>query len=275
MIAPFPHDWLERKPYSELAVGLRRALARCRAWPAPEQYDELAALVPRALDVALPRFVTQSRVAVEGAGGYEPHVAQLSAVPTRPGHWHDLFNMIVWAHFPKLRWALNRLHVDPEIGPKDPRNGRAPAQNLAATFDETGVLIVSSSQSVLDDLRGLLFKRVFWDRREELLATTRFWVIGHGLLESLLDPPPGLAARALLVHRPLLAPDETSDALRHELDALVAGRIPGWRTSRSVLDPLPVLAIPGYACNDFAEFYEDRRQIRFEPRSRRPPDAPT
>jgi hypothetical protein len=224
--------------------------------------------------VVLPRFVTQNRAALERVGGYEQHVAQLSAVPTRPGHWHDFFNMLVWAHFPRVRWALNQLHVDPALGPKDPRNGRAPAQNLAATFDESGLLIASTSQGVLEDLRGLRFKRAFWERRDELRATTRCWVVGHGLLESLLAPPPGLTARALLLHLPSLPEAEGSDDLRQELDERVARRVQAWRSSRSVLDPVPILAIPGYSFNDFAEFYDDMRHIRFEPRSRRPPEAP-
>src|SRR4051812_32346332 len=188
----------------------------------PEEYDALRRLVPQAGDVELPRFVSQKRADVERAGGYEQHVARLAAVPTRPENWHDFFNMVVWAHFPKLRWALNALHVDPDVGPKDPRNGRAPAQNLAATFDESGMLVLSTSQSVLDDLRELKFRRVFWERRPELLATTRFWLVGHGLFESLIRPPQGLAARSVQLHVPALPAAEAADALRFELDAVVA-----------------------------------------------------
>jgi hypothetical protein len=272
--APFTLDWLGRRPYRDFHPRLLNALERCSAWPAPEQYDELARLVPRAPDVELPRFVTQRRDAVTRAGGYEQHVARLSAVPTRPGAWHDFFNMLVWAHFPKLRWALNALHVDRDLGPVDPRNARAPAQNLAATFDESGLLVLSTSQSILDELRALRFRCAFWERRQELLATTRFWVVGHGVLESLLAPPPGLSVRALLLHAPSISVPNGSDALRGELDARAAALIHTWRTVRTVLDPLPVLCIPGYCDNDFQSFYDDVRNIRFEPCSRRPaPDS--
>jgi hypothetical protein len=239
-------------------------------WPAPEHYDELARQVPQAADVQLPRFVTEERALLQQAGGYEQHVAQRQAVPTRPGNWHDFFNMIVWAHFPKLRWALNALHVDPDVGPKDPRNGRAPAQNLAATFDETGMLVVSESRAVLEELQALRFKHVFWERRAELLATTRFWVVGHGMLESLLDPRPGLSVRSLLVHVPRLPRPGADDQFRLEMDAVAAARVRAWRKERAVLDPMPVLAIPGYADNDSPEFYDDFGNIRFHPYSRRP-----
>jgi hypothetical protein len=247
-----------------------RAVRRCTAWPEPEQYGELAREVPQAPDVELPRFVCQSREALRQAGGYEQHVAKWHAVPTRPGVWHDFFNMVVWAHYPKLRWALNALHVDSTVGPKDPRNGRAPAQNLAASFDESGILVLSTSRSVLQQLRALQFKNAFWQQRAELMETTRFLLVGHGALESLLARPPGLIARALLLHVPSLPPAREADALRFEIDARIASIIHGWRAARPMLDPIPLLGIPGYTDNDAGEFYDDLRNIRFEPVSRRP-----
>ena len=274
MSAIFTQDCFARQPYRDFHPRFLQALERFLLWPAPEDYDQLAAHVPRAADAQLPRFVTENRNALRSVGGYEQHVAQLRAVPTRPGHFHDFFNMAVWAHFPKLRWALNALHVDPELGPKDPRNGRAPAQNLAATFDEAGMLVFSTSRSVLEALRALHFKRVFWEQREELLRTTRFWIVGHGLLESLLVPHAGLAARSLLLHVPSLPCREQAamDALRFEIDGMATARIQSWRSGRTVLDPVPVLAIPGFSSNDSREFYEDMANIRFEPISRRPLD---
>ena len=173
MSAIFAPESFARPPYRDFHPRFLRALEQSASFPGPEQYDQLASLVPRAEDVQLPHFVSESREALRRVGGYEQHVAQLSAVPTRPGHFHDFFNMAIWAHFPKLRWALNSLHVDPELGPKDPRNGRAPAQNLAATFDEAGMLVVSSSHAVLEELQELRFKRAFWEMRAELLETTR------------------------------------------------------------------------------------------------------
>ena len=266
----FSLECLRRRPYSDLHPHLRRALEPLTQWPTPEQYDELSRHVPQARDVQLPRFVTENRSAVQQSGGYEQHVARFRAVPTRPGSWHDFFNMIVWAHFPKLRWALNSLHVDPDVGPKDPRNGRAPAQNLAATFDEAGMLVVSESRPILEELQALRFKHVFWERRAELLATTHFWVVGHGMLESLLDPRPGLSVRSLLLHVPRLPGAGADDPFRCEMDAVAAARIRDWRSQRAILDPMPVLAIPGFADNDSLEFYDDFQNIRFHPCSRRP-----
>jgi Protein of unknown function (DUF3025) len=268
--APFAVDWLGRRPYRDFHSSFQRALASCTAWPTPEQYDALVSQVPQEQSVRLPRFVTESREALRQCGGYEQHVASLGAVPTRPESWHDFFNMSVWAHFPRLRWALNSLHVDAQLGPKDPRNGRAPSQNLAATFDEAGMLVVSTSRRVLAELQALRFKHVFWELRDELMTTTRFWLVGHGMLESLLQPHANLAARSLQLYRSSLPTSDGDDHFRFEVDALAAERIRNWRVARAVLDPVPLLAIPGYADNDSAAFYDDQRNIRFEPISRRP-----
>lgn len=272
MMAPFAIDWIARQPYSDFHPRFVRALARFEAWPTPEHYGELAAEVPRHAGELVPRFVSEHRQTLRQLGGYEQHVARLRAVPTRLAHWHDFFNMAVWAHFPELRWALNGLHVDPHAAPIDPRNGRAPAQNAAATFDESGIVVIGTSLALLGEVRELRFQHAFWERRAELLETTRFWVVGHGMLEALLEPRPGLVARGLLLHVSSLPERdecEAHDAFRAQIDARVARALRGWPTARPVLDPIPVLAIPGFSDNDAAEFYEDSRNVRFVPVSRR------
>lgn len=265
----FDPECLTRQPYLWMHPRFRSRVQQLSGWPAPEQYDELAAQVPHGPHTTLPCFVRQSRAAVVGAGGYECHVAQRRAVPTRPGSWHDFFNMAVWAHFPELRWALNSLHVEADVEERDPRNGRSPAQNLAASFDETGMIVVSRSRPLLEGLRALQFKRVFWEQRRELSESTRFWIVGHGLLESLLKPHPRLVARSLLLH----VPDEVR-SMDHELmlrcDGRVAARVRDWRRARNVLDPIPVCAIPDFADNASADFYADPQRLPFEPISRRP-----
>lgn len=271
--ARFGLEWTRRLPYRNFHPRFLAALEQYQGWPHPEQYDELARQVPQGTPEAsaeLPRFVPQDRNVVKQAGGYEQHVAKLRQVPTRPSNWHDFFNMAVWAHFPRLRWALNALHVDDRIGPKDPRNGRAPPQNLAATLDESGVIVLSTSPSLLEELRELRFKRAFWERRAELLATTRFWFVGHGTLESLLTPHPGLAAKGLLleVSRLPSAEDETNDELRHAIDARAADAVRAFRHSHHVLDPVPILGIPGYWDNERPEFYDDVQHFRLERQSR-------
>ena len=273
----FATDWCARPPFAEFHPRFLHAIRGFSAWPTALDYDALAQLVPAsptvgaptAMRAELPRFVSQDREALRLAGGYERHVAQARAVPTREQSWHDFFNMSVWAHFPRVRWALNALHVDDTLGPIDPRNGRAPQQNVASQFDESGLVVASSSAELLAELRALRFKHVFWERRRELLATTRFWVIGHGTLESLLTPHLGLASKAVLLQLSEAPSARNDDELRHEVDTSVARLIDGWRELAPVLDPVPLLGIPGYADNATPQFYDDARYFRFQRRPRR------
>ncbi len=290
--ATFFTEWCARPPYSALDARFLSAVKRCTGWPSPTEYDGLARVVTCSLPLSrspllapsaevddeqarLPHFVPQDLDAVERCGGYEQHVAHLRAVPTRAQSWHDFFNMAVWAHFPRTRWALNELHVDQSLGPVDPRNGRAPQQNVAAQLDESGIVVASSSRDLLAELRELRFKRVFWERRDELLATTRFWVIGHGSLESLLAPHLGLASKGVLLEldrppasEPALERNlEAEGALRSAIDRRVAELVRSWRDGAPLLDPVPLLGIPGYADNARGDFYDDVRYFRFERRS--------
>jgi hypothetical protein len=260
----FRTDFSVRAPFSALHPSFLTAMRACSEWPEPTAYDALASCVPQPPGVELPRFVAQDREALRRFGGYEAHVRGARAVPTRRHSWHDFFNMAVWAHFPRVRWSLNALHVDDTLGPKDPRNGRTPPQNVAAQFDESGVVIASSDPEILQQLRALRFKQVFWERRAELLASTRFWIVGHGTLESLLTPHLGLASKAVLLQISRPPSSFHEDELRHQLDARVAAEIEGWRRAVPTLDPLPLLGVPGYADNSAPEFYDDARYFRFQ-----------
>ncbi|HEY6081512.1 MAG TPA: DUF3025 domain-containing protein [Polyangiaceae bacterium] len=269
----FFSDWCRRAPYSAFHPQFLDEVERCAGWPSPADYDRLAQQVPQLFDSAaelepapLPHFVAQQREALRLAGGYEQYVARRRAVPTREQSWHDFFNMAVWAHFPRTRWALNALHVDADLGPVDSRNGRTPEQNVAAQFDESGIVVASSSAELLADLRELRFKRVFWERRAELLATTRFWIIGHGTLESLLAPHLGLASKGVLLQLERAPTPESDERLRCALDQRLAAVVRGWRGGAPALDPVPLLGIPGYADNAFAEFYDNARYFRFRRR---------
>jgi hypothetical protein len=266
--ARFFTDWCRQQPYAALHPRFLQAIAPLTSWPAPQHYDELARLVPIGAEVELPRFVAQDREALRRSGGYEPHVAQHRAVPTRERSWHDFFNMAVWAHFPRVRWALNSIHVDQSLGPIDRRNGRAPEQNVASQLDESGIIVVSSSRALLSALRELRFKEVFWERRDELLATTRFWIVGHGTLESLLTPHLGLASKAVLLDLPDPPASYDAETLRVSTDERVAAIVHSWRGRVPVLDPVPLLGIPGFADNAHPEFYDDARYFRFARRAR-------
>ena len=258
----FELGWLAREPYRSWLPGVRAEVAALTAWPPPAHYDSLVERARSAsLPVILPRFVDFDAQRVRAAGGYEAWVAGTGSVPSRARDWHDFFSMAVWAHLPRVRWALNRLHVNADPKLVDPRNGRTAVQNVAAQFDESGLIVASSDPGVLADLSALAFKRVFWERRGSLAATTRFLVVGHGSLESLLRPHFALVGKALLL--PLSAPPPAdSVALFDQVDELAAEAVARWDRALAAPAPVPLLGIPGWASPQSSEFYDNARYFR-------------
>ncbi len=126
------------------------------------------------------------------------------------------------------------------------------------------MVVVSTSPSVLEALRALHFKQAFWARRSELLSTTRFlagWPRHAGVAADAPPRPVGAqpAAARAVVAAPLTRRTRTTRCASKST-APAAARIHAWRSVREVLDPIPVLAIPGYSDNDSADFYDDLRK---------------
>lgn len=255
----FELGWLGREPFRGFLPGFVERLQRLSSWPRPAEYDDL---VVRA---EAPRFVAYDAAAVRAAGGYEAHVARYRQVPTREQRWHDFFNMAVWAHLPKTRWALNALHLKADRATADPCNGRTRVQNLAAQFDECGLIVLSSDPSVLSGLRELRFKEVLWERRAALAASTRFVMLGHGSLESLLRPHVGLTGKALFV--PLTEPPPSAPSVLYALaDDHAVRAVAAWSelpaAAPSPVHPLPLLGIPRWFDRQNSEFYDNPRYFR-------------
>ena len=92
------------------------------------------------------------------------------------------------------------------------------------------------------------------------------------MLESMLLPHPGLSGKALLLELPRPPSSYDDDELRESIDGRVAELIHSWRAGAPLLDPLPLLGVPGFADNASSAFYDDDRYFRFQ---RRPRSAPS
>jgi hypothetical protein len=125
---------------------------------------------------------------------YDASIVERGEVPSREGSWHDLFNALVWATFPRAKLALHR---------RQHRLTRAhltlraagPAADAVAMLDEGGVIV---------DARGPI-------------------VFGHALYAHLSERRRD--AWGILVELPVEGLDAADAALAEKLDD------DGWLTS--------------------------------------------
>lgn len=196
--------------------------------------------------------------------GYELRVHDRGEVVTRPDNWHDLFNALVWLRFPRTKAALNRVHVE-EIRSREVASGRGARRDAATQFDESGLVVVSSSPLLLEMLRARRWVELFWVRREDVIREMRFLVFGHGLYDASRAPFHGLCGRAALIGADRDIVDAPIDTQVVHVDAVLAQRfIEGDAYPHAkCFTPVPVLGIPGViGASESRAYYEDERQFR-------------
>ncbi len=214
-----------------------------RAWQAG---GSLAAALNAALaeaPIELPAgalcFVPQA--ALPPGEGYEAFVRRSACVPTR-NNWHDFFNGLVWLHHGALKARMNALHdqAQPLPGAR-----RGPLRDALTLLDENGALL-QAPPALCEALAARDWQCLFVELRP-LWREARLHLIGHALLEKLMQPRKSICAHVLLQSAPGVA-DELPDA------AVLAGK--PWH-------PLPVLGLPGWwAANADPLFYADSQVFR-------------
>jgi hypothetical protein len=238
MRAPaFGPDWPDR-------AGLQRALDACNPPVANEQGMPLE-LVPPARRTGAP------------GDRYEARVFRRGELEVRERNWHDLFNVLVWLAFPRVKAALNGRHhaaLESQL-----TANRGPAQDALTLFDEGGVIVAAADDELLELLRGFHWKDLFWRRREAVRLRMRFLVVGHALHEKALAPFTGITARGILMRvQPSLLAAEPA-RLVDALDARAASWIgnPATLSATRDLAPVPVLGVPGWCADNEREDYYD------------------
>ncbi len=220
------------------------------------------------------RFMSAAEQALPKASDYEQRIHDEGVVTLRECNWHDFFNALAWLTFPLIKKALNRGHVE-ELNLQTAaerfsrtataRNRRRDALTL---FDESGVLVFSSSTAVLDGIRAFAWRQVFWEEREQFQAATQCLIVGHALYEKALSSYLGMTGHALLM---VGRADSRSNAgLDRRQDERAANALRDHIRQPHDLSPLPVLGVPGWwDANREVAFYENTAYFRAG-RSRKP-----
>ena len=183
--------------------------------------------------------------ASSSAAQYEQSIAASGIVPTRENNQHDFLNALVWLRFPRMKSALNLRHCQALAEQPKEHRQRGKLRDQLTLLDESGMLAASPEPDLLELLRGKCWVELFWNKRAKVAQHMRFIVVGHGLLEKLLAPFPGMTAKCLFLHMP--------EASLDALDNLAALAI---RDAESMqLPPLPVQGVPGWDANESPAYY--------------------
>jgi hypothetical protein len=207
------------------------------------------------------RFVSAHELA---GVDYEKHIFDTGDVSTREKNWHDLFNALVWARFPRLKVAMNAVHFR-QLG--SGREGHRGMQRDALTlFDESGVIVVSSDKDYLGALAGRDWISAFQENTSAWRKEIKVFVPGHALLEKFRQPYKALTAHALLILLDNSFLQMPREALLPMLDDMLAERLLAGLilASPASLSPLPLMGIPGWwtARDQNDEFYADPQVFR-------------
>lgn len=205
-------------------------------------------------------FVEQDSAALKAAGGYEPFIASHAAVPTRSANWHDYYNALSWALFPKTKLALHRSQCA-YPATTGSRNQRSAQQNGATLFDENGVIVITSVAWVGALLASHAWHELFITRRAELPRVAKIALFGHALWEKCRNPYRGLTAKWLAI---MVSPDQLqAPDLHQQVDQHLAKGLSTRPLLPKDLKPLPLLGWPDLCpANHDPAFYGDQSYFR-------------
>lgn len=248
-------DFAETPPFQHLR---ERALALAgNTWPDLDTLNALAQAQGLINAAHQPlRFVEQTQRC--GQHAYESGIFTSGRVPTRVQNWHDLLNALSWLALPATKSVLNAVQCNTlQAHPSQ----RSPLADAATLFDESGLVMAGPDASLADDLRAHRWHEVFWTRRADWRDVSVF-VVGHAVLEKLLQPWPAITAKCVFLSLPPRASLQAVDAAlaQHWLGEAV--------TRPADLFPVPVLGIPGWwKENETPAFYDDTAIFRPAPSS--------
>ena len=262
-------DWRSEFDFSRPCWDDFRAPLQQLQGPQFPSADDLCHLLPDTLSShgghAI-RFVAASRLP---DADYERQIYATGEVSTREDNWHDLFNALVWSRFPRLKAAMNALHVREEMLQKRSTRGRL--RDALTLLDESGAIAVSADQNLLSSLARhdwlrIFQKGVFQPVSEGGQGKLRIFLCGHALLEKFLQPYKAITAQVLLVQLSAPAFSQERESLRQSLDQVLADELLAGRLldSPRSLSALPLMGIPGWwPGGTNKDFYDDRRVFRF------------
>ncbi len=233
--------------------------------------EQLNALLPDGLETGNGqpiRFVPSTEL---DDSAYEQRIYTTGRVSTRPDNWHDLFNALVWMRFPRIKVAMNTLHV--RYWAKQSGGTRGRVRDALTLFDECGVIVFSRRRGWLDALAERRWADAF--TAENFRTEVGLSISGHAMLEKYLAPYKSMTAKALLVQISPAARELPREEILTVLDREISERMLAGTlmTEPACLTPLPLAGVPGWWPDDEQNktaFYDDPAVFRAPPSNLEP-----
>ncbi len=234
------------------------ALAGEAAWLAALAADADAAGLATGRGRPL-RFIEQA--ALPAGVAYEAHIAATGGVPTRH-NLHDFFNALIWFAYPRLKAAINA-RQSAQIAAHGVGGVRGGLRDALTLLDENGALFVTADPALGEALRRFGWHALFVTGRTAWGRDCELRIVGHALLEKLVQPYKACTAHAWIVEAPRAFFGWDEGARRAWLDAHVAAGFDARLPASRGFAPLPVLGVPGWwPANADAAFYDDKQVFR-------------
>jgi hypothetical protein len=213
---------------------------------------------------ALPvSFVPQA--ALPAGESYEAFVCRTHSVPTRD-NLHDGFNGLMWQRWPHTKARLNALQAA-EIARDGVRATRGPVRDALTLLDENGALLLAPPV-LWRALQAHDWQDLFITHRA-VWAQARLLLLGHALLEQLVNPRKNVTAHVLILPSmpPWVPPHSTMESTDFMAwdpwDRCLAERLDATVLAQKPFTPLPVLGVPGWwSANEVPAFYDDPQVFR-------------
>ena len=248
-------------PFDSLRSTLDLLIADA-TWPDISRLNECTADINNFRGQPI-RFVANEDAA--DATHYETRIAESGEIATRK-NWHDFFNAMCWLSFPEAKSAISEMHARllSAYGESELFTRSTP-RDVLTLFDEGGMIVTSSDESLLELIHRFEWKTLFVDRRADVIACMRFYLFGHSMLEKLLEPYIGVTAKAILftVDQQFLASNHAAQMRYLDLRAAAWLMDESNLASSKNFSPLPWLGVPGWwQENESPAFYDNAQYFR-------------
>ncbi len=211
--------FFEARPHFAPIAEAAARFARFEVFPTADDCTRAVPELGVRFVAALPVPARRRRTEPIDAGAlYDGQIVLSGVVPTRSGSWHDFFNVLVWASFPRAKEALHRRQYEAHAARVTSPVLRLPGartreQDALAMVDEGGLLLL-----VAEGHEAAVDEAITTASLESLVALVQArraaaLVFGHALYEHLVSSDADVRACSVVLHAHGPLPEARADVV--------------------------------------------------------------